>query len=286
MIIKYLRNLTRDIVFETIGWSYHFYIYLKQDRKYFSDLSKGISHSEIIHQTQPATDKICIFVLFQRDEVPKHVLVQLDWINKLGYSIHIVSNTTIKQQSVETLKQYSFKITERPNIGYDFGAYQYGVKDFLSNYVDKATRLMLMNDSIFFPLLDPRELYEKVDQRDNDFWGWTENWQIHYHVASYGIVFKRSAFVSEAFYNFWAQYKPYSNRRHAINNGEVKLTEKLVNANLQPDTAIKSQAINHSLRNKHKADIIGFLGLLSDMSLSALGLNKKRNQQNREALCY
>lgn len=247
MPLKLIKNFLLATIFELISVTYYYGKNFKKDWLYIKNLKENIKNTRIKKDTPPQSKKICLLVIYQPKEIPNHIITQLLWIKKLGFSIHLISNTPLSEESCKLLEPLSFKISVRPNIGYDFGAYQYGILDFLEKYRKNSNRLMIMNDSIFFPLFDPTEAYKKVDDRRNDFWSWTENWEIHYHLTSYAMVFKPKAFNSKAFNLFWKKYKPYSNRKHAINNGEVKLTKKLIDELLIPDAAIRCTDIIEGL---------------------------------------
>lgn len=238
----------KNFIFARIGSIYISYILISRDAPYFIATLFKVKLEKTPYSIDPASDKICIFILYQKHDIPNSVITQLSWIKKLGYSTHIISHTPLNINQIEKLTLLSFKITIRPNIGYDFGGYKYGILDFLKTYKNDSTRLLMANDSVFFPIQDPTELYSDIDNAENDFWSFSENWEIHHHLPSFFLVFKPAAFKHKNFQKFWKNYIPFSNRKHAINKGEVKLTFRLKKGGLTPGVALTVSNILEKLR--------------------------------------
>ncbi|MBC8049652.1 MAG: hypothetical protein H7X92_05840, partial [Chitinophagales bacterium] len=70
-----------------------------------------------------------VFVTFtEMPYVAEYVYRHLDFLNANGFNVVVVSNSKkINSQSLRELRLRSIAVLERPNIGYDFGAYRDGI---------------------------------------------------------------------------------------------------------------------------------------------------------------
>ncbi len=97
------------------------------------------------------TARVAVFVLFQPKGIAASTLLTLDHMAGEGWSVLIVSNAPLSEADRVRLAAKSAHIIERPNTGYDFGAYREGWR-WLDRHGQTPDRLILMNDSTWFPL--------------------------------------------------------------------------------------------------------------------------------------
>ena len=95
--------------------------------------------------------KVAVLVLYQPKSVARSIFLTCDHLITQGYSPFILSNAPVSASDRAELLARSALLLERANFGYDFGAYQDGVR-LLAKMGHKPDRLILMNDSTWFPL--------------------------------------------------------------------------------------------------------------------------------------
>lgn len=146
---------------------------------YYSAMFKKVQRSydkswtEKIRVTKGAISpgkKIAILVLFQEDEIRKSSIETCIHLTSRGYAVLAVSNAQLTDESRESLCKYVYQICERPNYGYDAGAYRDGVWLLRKNKV-KPDRLILINDSIWFPLNAQNDTIERLEDQGAVFGG-------------------------------------------------------------------------------------------------------------------
>lgn len=116
------------------------------------------------------TKKIAILVLFQPDDLRKSTLETCAHLTANGYAVLAVSNTQLTDESREQLSQYVYQICERPNYGYDAGAYRDGVWLLRKSNLN-PDQLILINDSVWFPLNTENDTIERLESQEAFFGG-------------------------------------------------------------------------------------------------------------------
>jgi hypothetical protein len=220
-------------------------------------------------------ENICVFALYQKNGIEENVFFQLSEIVRQGYSLHVVSNLPVNDADLRRLKAMCVNITIRDNVGRDFGAYKDGVLFELDRFREggEINSLLLMNDSIYFPLHDPTEIFESMSSQKVDFWGLTENFEISYHVQSFFIVFNKSVVESDRFYQYWSRYKYNSTRRYAIYKGEIGLSRMLIRAGFCSAVAYPAEDFVNDLQGRdidYYAEFLEYLPQLGSKKISSV----------------
>jgi len=154
------------------------------------------------------------------------------FFEKLGINVVFIS-CYLTSESEEWLAQNVSSLIVRKNIGRDFGAWKDGIA-FLkeNNLYDICSELYLINDSVFCitPYLD--EVYFQknfIQDKDTDFIGLTESFQISYHIQSYCLKFNNKIIKSLQFQDFWNEFPLINQKSYIIEKGEIKLSHVLIN---------------------------------------------------------
>lgn len=179
------------------------------------------------------SDKVAIFLLYQPKGVAASVFLTLEYLIRNGYAPLIVMNSPILPEDAERLRRASWLIVTRPNFGYDFGGYRDGLR-ILKATGDTPHRLIIMNDSIWFPMQgDPIPMLEAyLDDRGLDAVGlnqdqkgrYQKDGSLHYEARqldSYFFLFSNACVESTAFSEFWTNYRMSSNKSYTIKHGEI-----------------------------------------------------------------
>jgi hypothetical protein len=194
--------------------------------------------------------------------VAEYVFRHLDFLNRAGFNVVVVSNSKkVNPQSLRELRLRSAAVLERPNIGYDFGAYRDGVIWLLQNY-DQIDRILLMNDSVFGPVSLETDFCAKALALDADIVGLIESMETRYHFQSFWVMFNAGAISSKKFADYWRSMSYYSDKLQVVD----KLETRLVNYFLQQDFRAESLfAVDHVT----KKAMANFLAEIEALSKSA-----------------
>lgn len=119
---------------------------------------------------QGSSQKVAIFFVYQPKGFGKSVAVTCQFLADKGYSIILVSSAPIKMVDFRKVSKNCWKILERPNYGYDFGGYRDGLRVMQEAHV-APEKLIIMNDSIWFPLNASTKLIEQMDSEGGEFNG-------------------------------------------------------------------------------------------------------------------
>jgi hypothetical protein len=211
-------------------------------------------HVEIIRSSVSGipTDmrRLAIVAIHPGEACLPFVLNLLEALKASGFSRFILSTKRLNASLAEPLIEHSDKLIERHGIGRDFGSYQMGI-GLLKEWgvYDSVDMLVLANDSMFYQSGFSETLSEMLD---SDWSALFENYEIHYHAQSFFQVFGRPVLQSEAFNKFWSDYVPFSSRKHAIDNGEVGLSSKLIEAGYFPSVVYTSRRLVDALSKRYE----------------------------------
>jgi hypothetical protein len=158
----------------------------------------------------------------------------LSSIRETGFRVILVHNSEDAAAAIqEEASAFTDVCVARPNVGLDFGAWRLGLTWFL-NKLDAMTELVLVNDSVFGPLHPLDQVFDRMATRQADFWGITDSWAHAYHLQSYFLVFRKRALTHPAFRRFWETYRTPLHKDRIIADGEIGLSQTLINAGLTP----------------------------------------------------
>lgn len=175
------------------------------------------------------TGNAAVFAHFDsKGEVHEYVFHAVEQLKQAGFSVHFVSSAPrLSGPAIARLVRSCAKVHRRKNVGHDFGAYKDGILS-----LDRPTTLILLNDSVYGPLVPISELVAKASPEEADVWGACDSWDIRYHLQSFFLVFHKRALMSDAFAQFWEELPYVSYREWVIHRGEVGLTQKLLASGL------------------------------------------------------
>ncbi len=194
----------------------------------------------------PEQAKIALLLLFQ----PKGVSPATQWtcqhLVKKGYAPLVVSNAPLSSADRQLLRPYVWRMTERPNFGYDFGGYRDGIW-LLQQWGVNPETLAILNDSIWFPLYPDETLLDRMEQSPADFVGALQldpqrptkrvEARKRPFFGSFFLMIKRAAWQHPAFQSYWANYRITSNKYKTIRRGERGFSHTLMDAGIN-STAI------------------------------------------------
>ncbi len=182
------------------------------------------------------SEKIAVYVLWQPDEILKSSYETLKFLFEKDFSVIVVSNTRLDSRDRDQFLKLCALLIERPNWGYDFGAYQEGILTAFRRAIN-ISELLLLNDSVWFPIFPDTNLIESLRSSESDIVG-----PIFYrhpsdpekdYLQSYMLFIKKEVLQSRAFRVFWESYKAASNKEKTVRRGERGFSQNMSIAGFQ-----------------------------------------------------
>lgn len=195
-----------------------------------------------------ASDRVALCVHWNPTGDPDVPYLRLlDALAARGVAIVLVINGGAGADYVESLKPRCWRIVERDNQGADFGAWKDGV-DYLRGEAVPVDRLLLFNDSVYFRQNGLAEFVDAFLEPRYDVTAAFENWGEGYHVQSFALAVSRRVYESPQFTGFWRDYVPVTNRIHAIERGEKKLSQAVLAAAVTTNVLYSNARLFDALR--------------------------------------
>lgn len=208
---------------------------------------------------QPQQDRVAIVLLYQPNGLSQSTIDLFAHLTARGYAVLAVSNCPVPAQDWPLLRQSTWKALERPNYGHDFGGYRDGIK-VLWRLDITPERLVIVNDSIFYPLSDSDQTLENLEALECDIGGimmrMRDNFQF---LESYFFSISKIAFSHQAFRSFWRDYSVTSNKYKVIRRGERGFSVAMLAAGLSVRSLYKRGKFAQCLNGLSDAEIIQFL---------------------------
>lgn len=188
-----------------------------------------------------------VYVLYPRLGLQTSHLDSLAYLVRKGFAPLVVSNLPLTPEERERLLPLCWNLLERPNYGYDFGAYRDGVMLALEA-VPKMRQLLLANDSAWFPVPTDSDWLAQADGLDVDLAGAASNdgwadylsdasrkrpWAFdplapRLHYCSFALLLGPRILKNPDFRQFWRNLKLTSDKELTIHRGEVGLSRWII----------------------------------------------------------
>lgn len=173
---------------------------------------------------------LCLFSSYnEKGLINPYVEFYIEKLKKNNVDIVFISTSPVLiLEEIEKIKGNIISFIHRENIGYDFGSWKEGLRLF--DYKSYPI-LILTNDSIYGPLYDLKNVFDKMQSIDSDFLGITDSFEINYHLMSYFLMFKETVTKSKIFSSFWENvlFLPNELKSKIILDYEIGLSQLLIN---------------------------------------------------------
>lgn len=203
------------------------------------------SRKELITETpgqQLLSHRVAVLVIFQPQGIAASTFLTLRHLARQDWSVLIVANSRVTDSERESLAEHCAMIIERPNVGYDFGAYREGWL-WLERHGHHLDRLILMNDSTWFPLRSEDDTLFRMEALNADLAGHIFKSESALdtsrdHVESHLLMFSGFAIRHPSIRSFWSNYVMSDLRALTIKQGEKGLTQTAIRAGLKVDALL------------------------------------------------
>jgi rhamnosyltransferase len=206
-------------------------------------------------------NRILIFSFYNPyNELSLHVLFTLRKIRPFFSRVVFVSNSVLKKNDQETIRQFCDRILIRKNIGFDFGAWKDTLLEEGWSSLKTYESLTLMNDTCFGPIYDMQTVFDTMEIPGIDFWGLTIHRSsktgmpgsylaIPEHIQSYFLSFNKNVVISSFFQDFWNKMVFIKHVDYVINQYETKLTGLLVHSGFRYKVFIDTRSLSYKEDN-------------------------------------
>ena len=186
----------------------------------------------------PKKNRIMVYVHYDKDnEIKTSDVKTLEIYKKICKKILFVSNSNLTAQQIDRVKNIVDEAVIRDNKGFDFGAWKCILLENREE-IKRADELILLNNSCFEPIFDIKEMFSKMENSENDFWGNTifpytpdgtyiGKKYIDEHIQSYFMVFNHEVINSRVFWSFWEELPECEEFIDVVANCESRFTKVL-----------------------------------------------------------
>jgi len=223
------------------------------------------------------TQRVAILVIFQPKGLSQSTLLTLDHLHESGWSVLVVSNHTLTVPDRFKVLSRCAQLIERPNVGYDFGAYRDGVRHLWQGNT-KPENLVLLNDSTWFPIRLNDTSLKRMEALDVDLSGHIykiedSEKRERDHLESHLLMFGKRFLEHSAFLQFWNSYVMSDNRENTIKRGEKQITQTALSLGLSVQGLLFPDSM------------IEILGGLSDIELSNIVRQMVHHRNDAKVYC-
>lgn len=210
----------------------------------------------------PLARKVALLLLYQPAGVSKATRWTCEHLVRKGYAPLIISNASLSIADRAMLVPVTWRMAERPNFGYDFGGYRDGIW-LLDQLQADPDVLIILNDSIWFPLTSNETLIDRMEASTADFVGALQLDPLRQRegipmkkrpfFGSFFLMAKRGALQHLAFQRFWERYRLTSNKYKTIRRGERGLSHTLLDAGIRCEAIYTRSALDAHMRSLDNA---------------------------------
>lgn len=207
--------------------------------------------------------KTAVVVLYQPKGIARSTFFMLDHIVAQGYAPIVVSNASLSLAEYEAIRRRSVTILNRPNAGYDFGAYRDAIA-FLQREGAAPDRLVLMNDSTWFPLREEDDSLARMEASGADLTGHvfkTESAEKkgRDHVESHLLMLSPGFLGSSEFASFWDRYVMSDTRELTVLRGEKAFSQLAMTSLRRVEALLSREKLLEALGGLDDASLLGAL---------------------------
>ncbi len=194
-----------------------------------------------------AGHKVAIVLIYQPKVIPASLLLMLDHLVSHGYAPLVISNALLTDSAHAALAPRVWRIVERPNVGYDFGGYRDGIR-LLWRWLLVPDSLLILNDSIWFPMIRDADLIPRLEASKADLSGTIlRDGGKGAFLESYCYHIPASTFRHPAFRAYWRDLKLTANKYKVIRRGERAHSVALTQAGLTVAPVYSNRAFREAL---------------------------------------
>ena len=187
-------------------------------------------------------NRVAIYVFHDKDGiVDDYVVVFLKELKRFTNYLLVVINGEINEKGRKKIETVTDKILVRQNQGYDITGYLAGIQHITWEQLDTYDECILVNSTLYGPIYPFVEMFEKMSNRDLDFWGITKHHSVPWdcfgtckygyipeHIQSSFLVIRQSMGRTDSYKKVWNELPKINSYGEAIGFFEVIFTKESI----------------------------------------------------------
>lgn len=189
-----------------------------------------------------------------------YVLFALEKLNPLYERVVFVSNSQVSSKHREQLSEYTDEIIQRKNKGFDFGAWRDAIFQEGWENIQEYEYLTLMNDTCYGPMQDLKQVFNKMEEIDADYWGITSHTELNIgfwkfgrniaaHLQSYFVSYSKQILQNDAFQSFWKNVEDLADVKEVIDEYEIGISRILSSEGFSHAAYLPADTFPKNVRN-------------------------------------
>ncbi len=191
--------------------------------------------------------------------IDDYIYYLLNDINKNLDDLFIVSNGFLNKESIYKLNKYTDNdIIFRDNVGFDASAWKEVMLTIGLMQLSEYDEVVLFNDSFFGPIYPFKEIFDKMDMENVDFWGITEHGEAPdsknigpygyrpRHLQTYFLAFRKNILQSMEFKKYWLDLPDYKTPTELVFKHETVLTKYFEDLGFTWKSYVESQDLEET----------------------------------------
>ncbi|QAX27949.1 rhamnan synthesis F family protein [Leisingera sp. NJS204] len=222
----------------------------------------------------PAGPQPAVYLIFPSQGLQASHFLALRYLIDSGYAPVVVSNIPLSDEDRQRLSDVCWLCIERPNFGYDFGGYRDGLLAARAR-LEQIDRLVLLNDSSWFPLPEAGDWLKEAQALDADFaaaacnyghprvdaenfrsinWGYSTASR-NFQYCSYALMLSGRLMEDPGFLRFWQRFPLTNNKKFIVRRGETGLTQWVLAHGFSHGAVLKTADLDQRLAQLPREEI-------------------------------
>jgi len=176
----------------------------------------------------------CLFAHYDPDGIiDPYVIEYLRALGEAGLECYLITNVRDASELAKVSDLIVLALLKN-EAGRDFGSWYLALTTLGPAAFDNYEYLFLVNDSVYFPVADPRPLFSEMSARKFNFWGISDSREFGvYHVQSFFMAFDKPArdLLLRKFMKHY-DYAPYLKKGSQIREFELGFARDAMEAGL------------------------------------------------------
>ena len=236
-----------------------FFFEARKQRQYDRDFEQ---HIQVVQGIDTDSSLYALLLCYQPDGLSASTLFTCQHLRSHGYKVLLVSNAAIAATTLVDVQAHVWRIIVRPNFGYDFGGYRDGIR-LLKNWGVKLERLLIINDSIWYPLYKHDAALKEIASSHAEFHGAIQlskhdrPTKIFYESYFYG--FSGRFFNHSKFTEFWSNYKLSNIKYRAVKAGERGFSKAMLTWSVNHNPIFHREKMLLAMTEQHSEFLLNTL---------------------------
>lgn len=198
--------------------------------------------------------RVAVYFFYDKDGIIRdYNLFFIKSLKDVADKIVVVSNGSLTDNSLDSIKSLDVDIFIRENKGFDVWAYKEALEYINWKNVKKYKELILCNFTCYGPIYPFSEMFNEMGKRECDFWGVAKHpeqknyllpnqkgW-IYEHIMSYFIVVRHSMLNSPNFKYYWDNVPEIKTKTESTAYHETVFTKHFEELGFKSDSFVDLQ---------------------------------------------